>query len=147
MKNYLILFFTSFYFLAAQAQLTPAVIRDVYDTAAIMQYKSFRFKLNGNKLSRRELRNILLSVPESAEEYRAYRKMQKISNGLLIGAGATYVSSFFVLPLGVNAAMVLMGSTLALSIAAAPPGVKAKEHLLKAVWIYNRERLAKSAGS
>jgi hypothetical protein len=126
-----------------QAQKTTEEIRTTYDTATIRQWGTNKFILNNKKLKKKELRVLLLSFPESAESYHAYKKKNRVATALWVSGAIAYLSGFFVIGENDVAAGSLVIGGAVVTLASIPFTLKAQNQLSQSVWLYNRAVLTR----
>jgi hypothetical protein len=116
--------------------------RTRYNEGVITLVGDNQFMLAGKKVSRKAVKDLLLKYPESAAEYRLFQKKKKISNALLISSAGLYVVSIGLLNDNVEAGVGTFATAFLVSLTATPFQIKAHHHLLRSVFLYNREMLA-----
>jgi hypothetical protein len=124
-----------------QAQKNNEEIRQIYDSSAIFQFSESGFSLNGKPLKSKQLKALLLSYPESATEYKSFRKKRRLATIFLVTGSVAYLSSFFILPQNPELALGTLGLSGVGVLGSLPYAIKSRRHLQKAVWIYNRSIL------
>ncbi len=134
----LLLLALSTFFMQAQTE----DLRTVYNREVITLLTNQRFIVGEKTVSRKVIRDRLMKYPESAVEYKFFQKNQKISNVLGWSSLGIYLGSFVLLNSNESAAAGTFIGGVAVAIAGLPFSLKAQRHLLRAVYIYNREVLA-----
>jgi len=118
--------------------------KSVYDTSTIVPLRTNKFMLNNKKLSKNELRKLLLSYPESAASYASYRKNNRVATTIGIASTIAYVAGFFAISQNDALAGTLIIGGAAGTFATLPFTFKAQKELNHSVWLYNRAVLTRS---
>lgn len=138
MKNFFLAFFLLLFGSNIQAQNS---FTEVYNREVISFYGDTKFMKDGKILKRSEVRNLLLSVPESAAEYKKFQKNRRISNIIAFASLGLYTGSFVMLSEDTDAALGTLLASAGLSFATLPFAIKSRKNLQQAVFLYNREIL------
>lgn len=111
-----------------------------YEQKTIFQYGE-RYTLNGQKLKFKEMENYLTKFNPSGSEYKQYKKFSTRAGFFSIAMIGSYIAALTQIDKNNKLAAGLMITGFAANLIAIPISTKARKHLQKSVWFYNRDIL------